>query len=280
MVKSTIDVECVNIRVYYMFYSIIDDKMSSLIKFIKKINPLYIFYVIIILFILIIWIFFLPKKIIEKTPYIEEKTQLISGNENVTSNELEFKDNVLDIDKSTCEFSDLWGFKYIDLYSGEVRNPEAPYSAYTKRLKVSGWFQDVYVCIITNVDEDVMLTGTTYYLWVIFGNEEYGWVAQVGKLYNWNYYDYNTSTKYSQSELDWRMYWEELKKKDKSYWLDLKEGFFVADNDTQVRLIKPIIKLNSGQPYINIWWNLSNWTNWIIKKFRIFYKGGSIVEDS
>ncbi|MCK9467088.1 MAG: hypothetical protein M0P94_02060 [Candidatus Absconditabacterales bacterium] len=278
--KSTIDVECVNIRVYYMFYSIIDDKMSSLIKFIKKINPLYIFYVIIILFILIIWIFFLPKKIIEKTPYIEEKTQLISGNENVTSNELEFKDNVLDIDKSTCEFSDLGGFKYIDLYSGEVRNPEAPYSAYTKRLKVSGGFQDVYVCIITNVDEDVMLTGTTYYLWVIFGNEEYGGVAQVGKLYNGNYYDYNTSTKYSQSELDGRMYGEELKKKDKSYWLDLKEGFFVADNDTQVRLIKPIIKLNSGQPYINIGGNLSNGTNGIIKKFRIFYKGGSIVEDS
>jgi hypothetical protein len=73
------------------------------------------------------------------------------------------------------------------------------------------------------------------------------------------------------------MYGEDLKNSDKSYWLDMKQWFLVADNKTYFRKIKPIQKLNWGDVYINIWWYLSNWTDWIIKKFRIFYKWGNII---
>ncbi|MFA5747914.1 MAG: hypothetical protein WC872_02255 [Candidatus Absconditabacterales bacterium] len=73
------------------------------------------------------------------------------------------------------------------------------------------------------------------------------------------------------------MYGEDLKNSDKSYWLDMKQGFLVADNKTYFRKIKPIQKLNGGDVYINIGGYLSNGTDGIIKKFRIFYKGGNII---
>ena len=274
--KQKDNVECVDICVYYMFYSISYDKMSSLSKFIKKINPLYVFYILILLCILIIRIFFLPTKKTETIPVTEEEIFIETGSKEEISDKIALKDNILDVNKTTCAFTDLWDFKYIDIYSWEIRNPEYDYDLYTKKFKVNWHFEEAYLCAVTNVVEKVRLPWTTYYLYVIFGNEEYGGVVKVGKVHNWNYYDYNTSTKYTEDELNWRMYWEELQKEDKSYWLDLKKGFFVADNDTNVRPIKPINKLNSDYPYVNIGWKLSNWTDWIIKKFRIFYKWGEI----
>lgn len=241
------------------------------------------FYAIMAIFIFIVRVFFLPNVSKQEKDTNSDGLSWVENNiayENTDDDTGSVQEgiqedntnnrNIFDINKETCEISSLGDFKYIDVYSEEVRNPEYPNSAYTKKLKITPGFQEAYLCIITNVIESVRLPGKTYYLRVIFGNEEYGWIVNVWKVPNGWYYDYKTSPK--NPDLDWRMYGKELLLKDKSYRLDLKQGFKVADKKTYFRTIKPIQKLNWGDTYINVWWNLSNWTDWIIKKFRIFYK--------
>lgn len=164
----------------------------------------------------------------------------------------------------------LW-YKYIDIFSWEVRNPKNDYKKYTNQFYVQPWFEEAYLCVVANVIPSYQDSKWIFYLWVLFNNPEYQWLVNVAYNKSWVLYDYKS--KRADPRLTWRMYWLELREKDKNYRLDLN-WFIVADSENKsFKTIKPIDRLNLwNQKTLRIWGYISAEENWIIKKFRIFYK--------
>ena len=101
-----------------------------------------------------------------------------------------------------------------------------------------------------------------YYLWILFNDQEYEGLINVAINSKWIAYDYASG----------RMYWLDLKEHDKNYRLDLK-WVIVWVWGWWHKTIRPIDRLNLwNQKTLRIWGYISAGENWVIKKFRIFYK--------
>jgi len=184
--------------------------------------------------------------------------------------------NISDVvDTDTCEIKDvtwlnsLW-YKYIDIFSWEVSNPNTDYRKYTNQFYVQPWFKEAYLCVVANVIPSYQDKKWIFYLWILFNDPAYQWLVNVAYNKSWVLYDYKS--KWADKRLTWRMYGLDLKEKDKSYWLNLN-SIIVADIKKWFTKISPINRLNLwNQKTLRIWWYISAGTSWIIKKFRIFYK--------
>jgi len=196
-----------------------------------------------------------------------------------TENNITKYENISEVvNTENCDIIDndgltsLW-YKYIDIFSWEVRNPKAVsgnYKEYTDQFYVQPWFKEAYLCVVANVIPSLQNEDGNYYLWILFNDQEYEGLVNVAINSKWTPYDY--TSEWADQRLTGRMYWLDLKEHDKNYRLDLN-WVIVWVSGWWYKIIKPIDRLNLwNQKTLMIWGYVSAGENWIIKKFRIFYK--------
>ncbi|HOG15616.1 MAG TPA: hypothetical protein PK674_03445 [Candidatus Absconditabacterales bacterium] len=183
------------------------------------------------------------------------------------------------INMGNCDIIDIegltsLGYKYIDIFSGEVYNPKNDYKKYTNQFYVQPGFEEAYLCVVANVIPSYQDEKGKFYLGILFNDPEYQGLVNVAYNKSGTLYDY--TSKGADSKLTGRMYGLELKEHDKIYRLDLN-GVIVGNKDGGYKIIKPIDRLNLGnKKTLRIGGFISAGEKGVIKKFRIFYKGGFI----
>ncbi|HOQ79311.1 MAG TPA: hypothetical protein PLW94_03735, partial [Candidatus Absconditabacterales bacterium] len=157
---------------------------------------------------------------------------------------------------------------------GEVYNPKNDYKKYTNQFYVQPGFEEAYLCVVANVIPSYQDEKGKFYLGILFNDPEYQGLVNVAYNKSGTLYDY--TSKGADSKLTGRMYGLELKEHDKIYRLDLN-GVIVGNKDGGYKIIKPIDRLNLGnKKTLRIGGFISAGEKGVIKKFRIFYKGGFI----
>jgi len=205
----------------------------------------------------------------------QDRTQQTETNTWEESNMIKYESITEVVNTENCNIIDnkglesLW-YKYIDIFSWEVRNPKNDYRKYTNQFYVQTWFKEAYLCVVANVIPSYQDEKWKFYLWILFNDQNYEGLVNVAINSKWIPYDY--TSKWADPRLTGRMYWLELKEHDKNYRLDLN-WVIVWVWGWWYKIIKPIDRLNLwNQKTLRIWGYVSAEENWVIKKFRIFYK--------
>jgi len=238
---------------------------------------------ILLLIVFILWCIMLGSIIyfwVNPKEVSQESSTVVSGwvEESVEYDVAQYENIYEVVNIANCDIVDsdwlesLW-YKYVDVFSWEVRNPKAEpgnHKEYTNEFYVQPWIEDAYLCVVANVISSLQNENGYYYLWILFNNAPYEWLVNVAINSKKTPYDYTSD--WANPNLTGRMYGLELKEHDKNYWLNLN-WFIVWIWGWWYAVISPIDRLNLwNQKTLRIWWYVTAWENWIIKKFRIFYK--------
>jgi Fic family protein len=173
----------------------------------------------------------------------------------------------------SCNFIETWSYKYIDFYDWEFKTPiqNPSIDQYTKEINISWDIEEVKICILADVRDDVKKDGLFFeikaYLW---SDNNAGFLnvwrsPRTKKLYDKDLWSNNP-------ELDGIFKWSETPFKKV---IDL-ERVIIADVwwDEEYKYIRPIVNFQTKWT-IKVWAYVE-WDNyrrgWEILQFRIIYK--------